>query len=228
MKKGRSIGIIVASDSEMLPFLKIFGKPIDNYDYDGYKVCLWEENGIELYLVKSGYGEIAAAAATQFLITEFDVAGILNYGVVGSLKDDLSAMQIGVVQKIVHYGFDISGGGKYPVGRYPNQEDLFISPNKPTFEITDDLALDSFVCASADKFVYGGDPKRQLREQFGADICEMEAAGIVLTCNKNGIPCTMIKAISDGVDEDEEAFDKNVEGASMRCVEIIQLLLQKS
>ena len=222
MKKGRSIGVVVASDSEILPFFKAFGKPIDSYDHNNYNVYLWKENDAKLYLVKSGYGEIAAAAATQFLITKFDIAGILNYGVVGSLRDDLTAMQVGIVEKIVHYGFDISGGGKYPVGRYPNQEDLFLSPDEPTFEIADDLALSSFTCASADKFVYGGEPKRQLHEQFGADICEMEAAGIVLTCNKNNIPCTMVKAVSDGVDEDEEAFEKNVEEASMRCVEIIQ------
>ena len=225
MKTKESIGIIVASNKEILPFFHLFGKPIDNYDIFGYQTYLWKECDIELYLVKSGYGEIAAAAATQFLITNFGVAGIINYGVVGGLRDGLAAGQVGIVSKVVHYGFDLSGGGKYSVGRYPNQDDLYISPKEEALEIPSDLELPEFVCASADKFVYGGEPKRRLREDFGADICEMEAAGVILTCNKNGIPCTLIKAISDGVDEDEEAFENNVSEASKRCVELIQKLL---
>ena len=82
-----------------------------------------------------------------------------------------------------------------------------------------------FICASADKFVDAGEPKRKLRTEFGADICEMEAAAIVITCNRNGIPCSFIKAVSDGVDEGSEAFDLNVTSAAKACVEaLVQFL----
>lgn len=225
MRTKENIGIIVASEAELSPFFSIFGTPSEAYDYAGYTTYAYDKPEAKLYLVKSGYGEIAAAAATQYMISRFNVAKIINYGVVGGLRDDLVNMQIGVVKKVVHYGFDLSGGGKYPVGRYPNQEDLFISPREDALDIPISMELSEFICASADKFVYGGKPKRQLREDFGADICEMEAAGVVLTCNKNGIPCTLIKAVSDGVDEDEEAFEKNVDEASRRCVELIRVLL---
>ena len=37
------------------------------------------------------------------------------------------------------------------------------------------------VCASGDKFIADSEQKIKVHEMFDADICEMEAAGIVLT-----------------------------------------------
>ena len=171
--------------------------------------------------MESGYGEIAAAAATQYLIDKCRVDKIINYGVVGGLHEDHPIQKIGVVKKIVHYDFDFSIDKKYPVGRYPNQDDLFISPKADALPQACFDELPEFVCASADKFVGPGEPKRKLREEFGADVCEMEAAGIVITCNRNHIPCSFIKAVSDGVDEGGDAFDQNVAPAARVCVEVI-------
>lgn len=226
------IGIIVASRREWEPFFRVFGKNCVHYHSScDQKIVGWEFGRHCIYLIQSGYGEIAAASATQYLIDEFYVESIINYGVVGGLHENYPAKKVGFVRKIVHYGFDVSGGGKYPIGRYPNQEDLFIKPERealPLSVIEKALGtqLTEFVCASADKFVYGGEAKRQLREKFGADICEMEAAGVVLTCNRNHVPCSFIKAVSDGVDEDEKAFHKNVQSAAKICAKTIKKILE--
>ena len=220
-------GIIVATKSEEAPFYDFFGKPnVRLSQNDGYNVAIWETNALDyIYLVVSGYGEIAAASTTQYLIDKFRVNRVINYGVVGGLTEEYAAGQIGVIKSIVHYDFDASLGGKHVVGKYPNQEDLFIAPktNAISSHITKDLP--KFICASADKVVGGGEPKRSLNERYGANICEMEAAGIVITCNRNNIPCSFIKAISDGVDEDEEAFAKNVTKASRNCIAFIATII---
>lgn len=188
------IGVVVASQKEAVPFTEVFGNPKFSQFGFGYNVLMW--NGPSqpvICLVCSGCGEIAAASATQYLIDKFHVDMVINYGVVGGLHKSLFAKKVGIVQKVVHYGFDLSGGGKYPVGRYPNQPDLFIKPQDhalPLWTIEKALGkkkLPELVCASADKFVMGGRPKYDLREQFNADICDMEAAGVVITCNRNGI-----------------------------------------
>ena len=223
----RRIGVIVASEAELDAFVNVFG-PIDSSNKCfGYWVYIYNypDQMTTIYLTLSGYGEIAAAATTQYLISNFGVTEIINYGVAGALKDDLFPMDIGIVKKAVHYGLDLSGGGKYPVGRYSNQDDLYLRPKIEALRMPAAVKLRRFVCASADKFVYGGEPKRQLAKDFGADICEMEAAGIILTCNKNYMPCSLIKAISDGVDEDEEAFDLNVYAASTECAKLLYRLL---
>ena len=220
------IGIIVAVEPEAMQFFGIFGTPTHHF-CEGYRyeVWSWDKYPAYIYLIQSGYGEIAAASATQYLIDRCNVDKIINYGVVGGLRDGLSVRTVGVVKKIVHYGFDVSVSEKYPVGRYPNQDDLFLSPKKDALPQACLDVLPEFICASADKFVGPGDPKRKLRNDFNADVCEMEAAGIVLTCNRNGIPCSFIKAISDGVDEGEKAFNDNVSAAARACVEVLARFL---
>lgn len=42
--------------------------------------------------------------------------------------------------------------------------------------------------ASGDVFVTKNDDKHRLAKEFGADICEMELAGIAIACERNNVP----------------------------------------
>ena len=53
------------------------------------------------------------------------------------------------------------------------------------------------VCASGDKFIADSEQKIKVHEMFDADICEMEAAGIVLTSNRNQVPCMFLRISGD-------------------------------
>ena len=220
------IGIIVASHSEEEPFYEVFGKsdafncPANETKFNW--IPMWEISfNKKIYLMRSGVGEILAAISTQFMIDNFGVDRIINYGVVGGLSEKQSAEKIGIVEKVVHYDYDISLCEGYVVGQYKGHDSPFIKPEQDAVSSNYTQGLDRLICASADKVVGAGEPKRNLRREFGADICDMESAGIVITCNQNGIPCTLIKAVSDGVDEDEEAFRKYVHSASKKCVEYV-------
>ena len=222
------VGVIVATKDELKPFIDVFGEPEPAFQKTrGYEAFRWYLGvGNYLYLVLSGPGEIAAASSTQYLIENFKVDGIINYGVAGGLSDQFAAGYIGVVEKVVHTDFDISLSGKHVVGQYPHAKSRYIRPAKefiPRY-LTEDV--NKLTCASADKFVGGGEPKARLRREFGADICEMEAAGILITCNRNNMPVTLIKAVSDGADEDAEAFENNIYKASKSCVYLIASFLQ--
>lgn len=221
------IGVVVATKDELKPFIEIFGDPEISFEDVAYQVFRWYLGvGNYLYLILSGPGEIAAASSTQYLIDHYKVSGIINYGVAGGLSDEYSAGFVGIVERVVHTDFDISLSGVHVVGQYPHSESPYIYPSKPF--IKDELTKEynKLTCASADKFVGGGEPKARLRREFGADICEMEAAGIIITCNRNNIPVTFIKAVSDGANEDAEAFDNNVHQAAKLCVYLIATFLQ--
>lgn len=221
----KRIGIVVATDREQEPFFEVFGEPTHTISKYGHQISIWtKENEHTICLIRSGYGIIAATMATQCLIDHCHIDMIINYGAVGALRDMISATELGIVHKIIHYSFDLSGGGKYPKGVYPKIGSPYIEPNDDIF--SDVSELDEYVCASADKFVYGGEPKRNLHKEFHADVCDMESAGIVLTCNHNKIPCGFIKAVSDGVDEDQEAFEENVYEASRKCVDVIATFIR--
>ena len=217
------IGVIVATNLELKAFLEVFGEPDTMVSTrGGQEIKTWLfDDGDLFYLSRSGIGEIAAASATQYLIDHFRVDGIINYGVVGALTEEHVEQCVGIVEKVVHYDFDVSFGSSYQIGEYPDLG-IYLEPVGSVISESEVSDLPKFVCASADKIVGGGEPKRRLHRNFGADICEMEAAGVLITCNRNNVPCTMIKAISDGVDGDVEAFEQHAYLAAKRCVEIIK------
>ena len=86
--------------------------------------------------------------------------------------------------------------------------------------------LQRVVCASADKFVEGREAKSSLHERFGADICEMEAAAVVLTCNRALVPCLVIKTVSDGITGGAEQFSKEVDRSAELCLAVADAVIR--
>ncbi|MCI6093895.1 MAG: 5'-methylthioadenosine nucleosidase, partial [Clostridium sp.] len=66
------------------------------------------------------------------------------------------------------------------------------------------------------------DEKRSLHDEFNADICEMEAAGIALTCNRSSVPCLLIKAVSDAVEGGAEEFAREIDRCAELCLETLE------
>ena len=55
----------------------------------------------------------------------------------------------------------------------------------------------------------------------------MEAAGILLTCNRNRVPCLLLKMVSDGLSGGAEEFFQTFQSASDACVAILDELLRE-
>ena len=178
----KTIGMIVAV--EMDAVLSKYGRAAGVEKRGGFEVHRYEGGDFRLFIVNSGAGEIAAAAATELLIAAYGAELIVDFGVVGGLTEEMALARTVVVESVVHYDFDTSAWDGCEVGRYA----AYPTPRVPTTPELVDRALALYpelkkvVCASADKFVAGGEAKRTLHERFGADICEMEAAAVVLTC----------------------------------------------
>ncbi|MBQ5541877.1 MAG: hypothetical protein IIU06_02280, partial [Erysipelotrichales bacterium] len=60
-----------------------------------------------------------------------------------------------------------------------------------------------------------------------AEICEMEAAGILLTADWNEVPCLMIKMVSDGVEGGAEEFARELENTGRKCAAILAKVLEE-
>ncbi len=81
-------------------------------------------------------------------------------------------------------------------------------------------------CASGDKFIADPEAKKRIAEHFQADICEMEAAGIVLTCDRNGIPCLLIKMVADGITGGAEEYHKEALNSAKKCLEVFERVIE--
>ena len=78
------IGIITAMADETMPLYEKLGKAKGEGKVAGATVHQFEIDGNEIYLAKSGVGEIRAALTAQMLVDIFEVEAILNFGFVGS------------------------------------------------------------------------------------------------------------------------------------------------
>ena len=215
------IGLVVAIEIDAVEAL--FGTCEEIAEQNGQSVQIYRRGNHTLYVLRSGAGEIASAAATQHLITGFSVDLILNFGVVGALTEEMSKHRLSVVEKVVHYDYDSSEWDGCERGRYLELPDPYIPVDPALLKKATELRPDlrPVILASADRFVGDRDAKESIHRQFHADICDMEAAGIALTCLRNRIPCLMIKMVSDGIDGGVEEFLATLDEASKTCLSVM-------
>ena len=217
----KTIGMLVAV--ELKAVLDKYGGQLTEKSVSGMRVLEYTTGDYRMVIVSPGMGELAAAAGTQLLISVYDVDMVLNFGVVGGLTEAMAKTKACVVEKVVHYDFDISPVEDVAVGQYLQFPDIFIPTDRMLYEKVRQLhpELSSVVCASADKFVADAEQKRELHRRYGADICEMEAAGIALTCHRSGVPCLLIKIVSDGITGGAEEFKNTIDEAAAMCFDIV-------
>ena len=223
----KNIGMVVAV--EMDAVLSRYGAPSEKRREAGFDVYTYAGEDYTIYALNSGAGEIAAAAATQLLIIVFHAELIVNFGVVGGLTPEMAKARTCIVESVVHYDFDTSEAGWAETGRYLDYPTVYIPATAALVDkaVSIEPQLKKVICASADKFVGDPDRKRELHTLYGADICEMEAAGVVLTCNRSKVPCLLIKTVSDGIEGGAEEFNAELERSALLCLEVTDRIIRE-
>ena len=154
MKKAKkTIGMLVAV--EIGAVLSRYGDKLTDVSETGFDVKRLDSDDYTMYILKSGAGEIAAAAGTQFLITKYGAEFIINFGVVGGLTPEMSLAKTCVVESVVHYDFDTSTIDNCEVGRYLEYPSIYIPAPSELVDaaIAAEPSLKRVICASGDKFV---------------------------------------------------------------------------
>ena len=191
------IGIFTAMEKEAVSFLNGATKTMDG-SFAIYNFQLGKHDAV--LCVPATVGEIAASASCQLLISKYNVDLILNFGVVGALTEQMSVCSTVLVKDVVHYDMDVSAIDNIPVGCYGCFEDIAVATDAKLLAKALEIQNMPVVrCASADKFVDDATAKSALNTNFGADICDMESAGILFACRFNNVPCLLVKCISDSL-----------------------------
>lgn len=223
----KRVGIVVAI--EMNAIFEMYGNCKELESKAGFKLFLVERDNYSIYIAQSGMGECAASAACQFLISKCNVSMIINFGVVGGLTETMKQLKVCLVDKVVHYKYDCSEFLPMVVGQVDGYDTIFIKTNenlvKHALALNNELMLAT--CCSGDKFIGTAEEKTFLHETFKGDICDMESAGIVLTCDTNKIPCILFKAVSDGLSDGADGFFAELDNASKKCLQIVDQILDK-
>ncbi len=170
--------------------------------------------GKRVVCAKCGIGKVFAAMCAQTMILQYAPEVIINSGVAGTLSPELSIGQIALAEQMVQHDMDTSPIGD-PVGLISGINIIYI-PTDVTATNALAAAVESLevpykrgTIASGDQFICHTADKDRIRAAFEAPdkpviACEMEGAAIGQVCYVNRVPYGILRAISDG--GDEQAF----------------------
>ena len=200
------LGIIGAMDEEVAK-IKERLENVEIQTFGGMDFYKGNFEGKSVVVVRSGIGKVNAAVCTQILADRYQVSGIVNTGIAGSLMAKIDIGDIVLSTDALQHDMDATNFG-YPAGQIPRM-DVLSFPADPKL-----LALAKECCGrvnpeihtyegrvvSGDQFISDQKKKDWLIETFHGYCTEMEGAAIAQAAYLNGIPFLIIRAISDKAD----------------------------
>lgn len=214
------IGCVIAMESEAEILLE--NMEIENIQtVYGKTVHFGKAFGKDVLLVVCGIGKVnAAVGACAAVLKGADV--VLNFGVAGGLSDRTEISEVYLIDKAVQYDFDLTqiNGGK--IGTLNEETENYLPLYAPAA-----LGFSRRALASGDRF--NDSPiDHKILMGLHADIRDMEGAAIAQVCKGAGIPCAMVKAISDvyGAGSTTEQYQKNKRLALLNLKAFLKEILE--
>lgn len=164
--------------------------------------------GKEVVVVRSGIGKVNAGICTQILVDDFQVEGVINTGIAGSLRNEINIGDIVLSSDALQHDIDAAGFG-YELGVIPRMEQSVFLGDQTLLSLAKEVnekvnsEISTFVgrVVSGDQFISDKEKKQFLIKQFDGYCTEMEGGAIAQTAYLNHIPFLIIRAISDKADD---------------------------
>ena len=179
--------------------------------------------GEPLLFFHGGWGKIAAAASTQYVIDRWSPALLVNLGTCGGFEGEIEKGTIVLVERTVVYDI-IEQMGDYDehIAHYTTEIDLSWLGENYSQPVRRTLLV------SADRDLLVADIP-QLKATYGAVAGDWESGAIAWVAARNNIRCLILRGVTDLVGSDRgEAYDGNIhvftEGAREVMTRLIQAL----
>lgn len=180
-----------------------------------------------------GMGKVFSAVCAQIMISSFSPSLVINVGAAGTVSELLHIGDFAVADKLVQHDMDVSPLG-YKKGEIAEMSTVYFECSKEAVDglckCAEKLSLKAIPCtvATGDVFVCTTEKRLQINSEFGALAAEMEGASIAQVCKMHGVPCTVLRAISDEADGDApENFPLFLEKVTLDASRLIELFAKE-
>ena len=169
--------------------------------YAGVEYFTGSLNGKQVVVCCGGMGKANAASTAQVLITRYGVQALIFAGIAGNMSPEIGVGDV-VVGKTVFY--------------HDAELDMLAQSAPFTKEYAGDPALvqaamDACAAegvqaiagriATGDRFVGDSATKAAIAAACHPDCVEMEGAAVSQVAGRNGVPCVILRTMSDNADE---------------------------
>src|SRR5262245_12438665 len=193
----------------------------------------------------SGIGKVNAAITATLLVEQFQPTHILFTGIAGGLNPDLHRGDVVIGDKTAYHDYGEWTPEGFRVGRTVDPftgklNPLFFPADAGLMALARKVAPDvkfgpvktatgeriprivTGVIVTGDAFVASPAKKEALRKEVEADATEMEGAAVAQICWQRGVPCLILRSLSDSAGaqapEDELLFEKTAAQNAARLV----------
>ncbi|NAW58097.1 MULTISPECIES: 5'-methylthioadenosine/S-adenosylhomocysteine nucleosidase [unclassified Vibrio] len=228
------IGIIGAMEQEVA----ILKDAISNRQEMSKAGCTFysgQLNGVEVVVLQSGIGKVAAAVGTTILLDQFQPDVVINTGSAGGFDSSLNLGDVVISSEVRHHDADVTAFG-YEMGQMAGQPAAFQADaqlmniaERALEQMEDKHAVRGLIC-TGDTFVCTAQRQAFIRQHFPTVIAvEMEASAIAQTCHQFGVPFVVVRAISDVADKEspmsfEEFLPLAAKSSSAMVIKMVELL----
>lgn len=190
--------------------------------------------GVEAVLSVCGPGKVNAALCAQSMILHYHPEWILNLGVAGAGDTDVSIGDMVVAVSAVQHDVDTSPIGD-PVGMVSKINLIEIPCDASLRErlvhaasYVDGMRVHEGVIATGDQFIHDGQTRSRIHELFHAKAVEMEGGAVAQACYMHGVPCGVLRSISDRADgQSEMDYPTFTKLAASHSQQVVELLLKQ-
>lgn len=221
------VGIIGALESEVQALKQLMDKAdIDSISsIDFYKGNI---DGVDTVVAAAGVGKVNAAICAQTMILKYSPDLVVNIGAAGGLDGDFKIGDIAVADFVVEHDMDTSAMGD-PKGLISGIDMVYLPCDKEISDImmnavsaAGNIKAKRGVIASGDQFISTQEQRNRIIEDFHAIAAEMEGASIGHVCVMNNVRFGVLRAISDGANNDSvidyPAFEKMAVENSIKII----------
>ncbi|MDR1758648.1 MAG: 5'-methylthioadenosine/adenosylhomocysteine nucleosidase [Bacteroidales bacterium] len=245
----KTIGIMGAMPEEVNDIIAMLESP-KKIEIGQRTYCQGQLSGVDVVVVFSRWGKVAASTTVSALILHFNVSGIIFTGIAGAIHSGLHVGDVVIGKRLIQHDMDASP--LIPRFEIPLLGQTFFETSPTLLSVvaealqslfetdyfkTTSLYSEDFDTphlfigdiASGDQFFSENDEKEKLHQDLPTVLCvEMEGAAVAQVCREYQIPWIVIRTVSDTADEDAPEGLQNFvrEKTGVYAREIIKKILK--
>ena len=169
--------------------------------YAGVEYHCGTLHGKQVVVCCAGMGKANAASTVQVLCTKYGIDHLIFSGIAGNMTSKIGIGDVCVGETVVYHDAELD---------MLAQSAPFLKEYRGDPELVQ-AALDACAAcgvkaiagkiATGDTFVGDAATKKSIEEKCHPDCVEMEGAAVSQVAGRNGVPCVVLRAMSDNADE---------------------------
>lgn len=170
-------------------------------EYAGVRYHKGTLHGKQLVVCCAGMGKANAAATTQVLVTKYGAERIIFSGIAGNMTSKIGIGDVCVGRRVFYHDAELDMiGQSAPYLKEYAGDPVLLNAALAACQSCGVRAIAGSI-ATGDTFVGDSATKQAIEAKCHPDCVEMEGAAVSQVAGRNGVPCVILRAMSDNADE---------------------------